>query len=566
MTQQPTNIQVKDIDHLGIVAGIIDQMSWVDEINQLVGTHSLEQVSTGQLLKAMILNGLGFVAAPLYLLAQFFEGKATEHLIGEGVKPEHLSDDRLGRALDKFYQVGATQVFTTLAMKAVEQFGVSVTSIHLDSSSFHVDGEYVSECSENSSSQESAATSNSATSSESASPQEPEGDEPKPIAITHGYSRDHRPDLKQFIIDTVCTADGDVPLFLRVADGNEDDKTSFTKLFEKFREQWTFEGLCVADSALYTADNLIAMKQLKWLTRVPLTLAQAKVVLLEIQANEWQTSRLKGYRLAERQSCYGGVQQRWFIVESEQRKQADIQQLHKRIDKEYKQQSVKLRQLSTQEFACEPDARAAAVKFEQLLKYHRLEDLKFIPQAYYDKAGRPRQDEAPSRITYSVQATVVPNPEVIEVEMLRAGRFILATNVLDAIELSPDQALSEYKDQQSNERGFRFLKDPLFFTSSIFVKSPRRVEALAMVMGLCLLVYALAQRQLRQALEQTDEAINNQAGKLTQRPSLRWVFLSFQAVHLLIVDDLKQITNLTPERRKILRFLGTDASRYYQLC
>jgi transposase len=547
MTQQPTDIQVKDIDHLGIVAGIIDQMGWVDEINELVGTHSLEQVSTGQVLKAMILNGLGFVAAPLYLFAQFFEGKATEHLIGEGVKPEHLNDDRLGRALDKFYKVGATQLFTTLAMKAVEQFGVSVTSIHLDSSSFHVDGEYLSEFS-------------------SASPQEPEGNEPKPITITHGYSRDHRPDLKQFIIDTVCTADGDVPLFLRVADGNEDDKTSFAKLFEKFREQWTFEGLCVADSALYTADNLIAMKQLKWLTRVPLTLAQAKAVLLEIQANEWQTSVLKGYRLAERRSRYGGVQQRWFIVESEQRKQADIQQLHKRIDKEYKQQSVKLRQLSTQEFACEPDARAAAVKFEQLLKYHRLENLKFIPQAYYDKAGRPRQDEAPSRITYSVQATVVPNPEVIEVEMIRAGRFILATNVLDAIELSPDRALSEYKDQQSNERGFRFLKDPLFFTSSVFVKSPKPVEALAMVMGLCLLVYALAQRQLRQALQQTDEAINNQVGKLTQRPSLRWVFLSFQAVHLLIVDGVKQITNLTPERRKILRFLGTEASRYYQLC
>ena len=54
-------------------------MGWVDEINDLVGTHSLEQVSTGQVLKAMILNGLGFVAAPLYLFGQFFEGKATEH-------------------------------------------------------------------------------------------------------------------------------------------------------------------------------------------------------------------------------------------------------------------------------------------------------------------------------------------------------------------------------------------------------------------------------------------------------------------------------------------------------
>lgn len=159
MTQQPAEIQVKDIDHLGIVAGIIDQMGWVDAVNELVGVHSLEQVSTGQVLKAMILNGLGFVAAPLYLFSEFFEGKATEHLIGEGIKPEHLNDDRLGRALDKIYALGVTQVFTKLALKGVEQFGVLIESIHLDSSSFHVDGEYRVE------SPEDAAKSDSETSS-----------------------------------------------------------------------------------------------------------------------------------------------------------------------------------------------------------------------------------------------------------------------------------------------------------------------------------------------------------------------------------------------------------------
>jgi transposase len=487
MTQQPAEIQVKDINHLGIVAGIIDQMGWVEAV------------------------------------------------------------------------VGVTQAFTTLAMKAVEQFGVSMRSIHLDSSSFHVDGEYLS----SSNSDSTTATSELEASGDSTSSQERCDEQPKAITITHGYSRDHRPDLKQFIIDTICTADGDVPLFLRVADGKEDDKTAFAKLFEKFREQWTFEGLCVADSALYTADNLIAMKQLKWLTRVPLTLAQAKQVLWEIQANEWRTSSHKGYRIAERRSHYGGVEQRWLIVESEQRKQADMQQLHKRIDKEHSSKSVKLRQLSAQVFACEPDAHWAAIKFEQSLKYHRLAELKFIAQPHYDKAGRPRQDEQPTRITYCVQATLVPNPEVIEVEMTRVGRFILATNVLDATELSTDDALREYKDQQSNERGFRFLKDPLFFTSSVFVKSPKRVEALAMVMGLCLLVYSLAQRQLRQSLQQAGEGIKNQVGKLTSRPTLRWVFQSFQSVHLLIVDGVEHITNLTPERQKILRFLGTEARRYY---
>jgi len=75
--------------------------------------------------------------------------------------------------------------------------------------------------------------------------------------------------------------------------------------------------------------------------------------------------------------------------------------------------------------------------------------------------------------------------------------------------LSQGEILSEYKAQQSNERGFRFLKDPLFFTSNVFVKNPERVEAIAMIMGVCLLVYNLAQRKLRQELESANESIRN---------------------------------------------------------
>lgn len=98
MTQLQPDIQVKDIDHLGIIADMIDEMGLVDAVNELVGTHTQEQVSTGHALKAMILNGIGFVSAPLYLFEQFFSGKATEHLMGSGVLPEHRNDNRLGRA------------------------------------------------------------------------------------------------------------------------------------------------------------------------------------------------------------------------------------------------------------------------------------------------------------------------------------------------------------------------------------------------------------------------------------------------------------------------------------
>ncbi len=94
-------VDVKDIDHLGIIAGIIDEIGIVKIIDQEIGTHTQEKVSAGLVVKAMIINCMGFITAPLYLFSQFFAGKATEHLIGVGVEAEHLNDSRLGRVLDQ---------------------------------------------------------------------------------------------------------------------------------------------------------------------------------------------------------------------------------------------------------------------------------------------------------------------------------------------------------------------------------------------------------------------------------------------------------------------------------
>jgi transposase len=74
--------------------------------------------------------------------------------------------------------------------------------------------------------------------------------------------------------------------------------------------------------------------------------------------------------------------------------------------------------------------------------------------------------------------------------------FVLGTNIA-ASELSDVEVIAAYKGQAQVEGGFRFLKDPLFFVSSLFVKKPNRIEGLLMVMTLALLVYSVAQRRLR---------------------------------------------------------------------
>ena len=126
--------------------------------------------------------------------------------------------------------------------------------------------------------------------------------------------------------------------------------------------------------------------------------------------------------------------------------------------------------------------------------------------------------------------------------------------------------LQEYKNQHSCERGFRFLKNPLFCASRLFVKLPQRVAALAMIMGLCLLVYSIGQRQLRSSLAEANETIPNQRAQPTERPTLRWVLQYFQSVHLVGVDGRKWSIKLNDSQKHILRFFGSACQKYYFLC
>ena len=132
-------------------------------------------------------------------------------------------------------------------------------------------------------------------------------------------------------------------------------------------------------------------------------------------------------------------------------------------------------------------------------------------------------------------------------------------------ELKPDEMIVKYKEQPSAERGFGFLKDPLFFTESVFLKSPERIEALALVMGLCLLVYTLGQRLLRHNLQLTNSTVKNQLGKATNRPTLRWIFQSFQSVHIVGIQGVQQVSNLTAERLAILNLFPVTCRSYYLL-
>ena len=528
-----------DIDHLGIVAGIIDEIGIVEEIDALLGNHKQEVLSSGLSVKAMILNGLGFVSAPLYLFQEFFVGKASELLLGEGIQPEHLNDDKLGKVLDKLYAADLSQVFVRIALKAAQRFGVDRRVVHLDATSFHVHGQYLA-------------------------PAAAEVEGMPSITISHGYSREKRPDLKQFMVDMISSSDADVPLYFRAADGNEADRAVFAKLIKEYQQQLDVDALFVADSALYSAENLQSLTGLSWLSRVPQTLSEAKQLLQTLDEDAFVASSLAGYKIAERHVSYGGVPQRWLIVASDPAQTRADKQQHKRLARQQREQGKVLRALMRRHFHCRRDAEHALEDFQKTLSVHQLANVAIVEKKQYSRRGRPTAD-TPYSLRYNIRAELVVNQAAVASQRQRSSRFILASNVLDTSRYSNDDLLSEYKAQQSVERGFRFLRDPLFFTSSVFLKTPARVAALALIMALSLLVYTLGQRCLRHSLASQQATIRHQTGKPTSKPTLRWVFQMFQAVHLILLADQQHISNLTMERQHILGFLCPACRKYYLL-
>ena len=125
--------------------------------------------------------------------------------------------------------------------------------------------------------------------------------------------------------------------------------------------------------------------------------------------------------------------------------------------------------------------------------------------------------------------------------------------------------LEGYKGQQHAERGFRFLKDPRFLASSLYLKKPERIMALLMVMTVCLLVYAALEYRIRQALQGHDATFPNQKGQPIQHPTARWVFQYFVGIHLLLSPGQWPIVlNLTEEHQHLLQLLGDRYARFYR--
>ena len=557
-------------------------VEWLDE--QAGERRNL--VSIGTATMAMVLNGLGFSNRQLYLVPQFFANKPVEHLLGKGISADMLNDDCLGRTLDWIAEHDPTMLFAGIAQQARERFEISTKRIHVDTTSFSVSGDY-----------------------------EPDKDATDPvcIAITHGYSRDHREDLKQWMLGLVATHDGDVPLFMRPLDGNSSDKVSISALVaeviaqlrgenpqpvqaepsqekpsqEKASQDELSQGessqgessqgesspeepLVVFDSGGYSEANMKAYNEAKirWCSRVPETSTEAKAALLKVPEKWQELSDKSGYYFSIQQTLPQG-KERWVVIKTNKNVEAAQKTLQKKAEKDQESWEKRLRRLGNQSFGCEQDAETAWEKEIKKVPVWLQVEMKLLSEPHYGKAGRPGPNAEIVRTDWKIAASCQIDQQALKQEIDRKARFILATNELSPKALSDEGCLSVYKGQGSAERGFRFLKDPLFLASSVFVKKPERLIALSFIMVLCLLVYRLAERHLRQSLQQNQETVPNQINKPTDRPTMRWIFQCFEGIELLHIRTRSafqiRVLGLQTLHRKILRLLGPPYLQFYLL-
>jgi len=538
-----SNYISKNLDHLGLVSGMIDELNLVSLLNGYLNTDGIKRdVSLGLMIKALVLNGLGFSQRTLYMVSHFFSDKPVEHLLGSGVSSSQLNDTSLGRCLDAIYDYGCTELYSNLSVSICKTLGLSPKVVHMDSTDFHLEGVYNSL-------------------SEDVSEKE--------IHLCRGYSRDHRPDCNQVVLNLIVENQAGIVLHMEGLDGNKSDKTTFKETIKNYignlQSVHDIEYV-VMDSAGYTEETLKHCGDtVKWISRVPETLKESKAVVnAQYAATEWQTLS-EGYEYIALESSYGEIDQRWLLVFSKEAYQREILTLTKNYAKNSQEELQQFLKLCRQAFDCQNDAQKAFDLFQKKCKYLHFQNISLKQVACFAKKGKPKKGQNPDKYLFYIQATPYSKIADFQQKAQTKGRFIIASNEQNKLKLTDKQLFINYKGQAKVERGFRFLKDPQFMASSFFVKKPKRVEALLFIMTLCLTVYAAIEFRIRQQLAKQNCYVLNQIGKNIQKPTARWIFATFSGIHLLTINGANSVLNLSQQNRTILYLMGKEYGKYYLL-
>ncbi len=371
------------------------------------------RVSPGKILIALVMNVLSG-RSPLYRVEEFFRTRDVALLLGSDMTVKMLNDDAIGRVLDRIYEYGTWKIFSEVCVQAFRAFSVDASVVHHDTTSVSVWGEYAP------------------------APHDP-------ICITNGFSKDKRPDLKQFML-SLLLVEGNLPCHGGILDGNASDKKTNGKILHELPRIMARHGkkefIYVADAALATKENLSLMGDtIRFITRLPANFGVCgRLIGKAVALSSWQevgplshrTVKGKevcaGYRLQDLRVDLYGRTYRAIVVHSDVHDKRRQKRIHKAVEKDAREVSTRVNALSRKEFFCLPDAKAAA----KALKAGDLNEVScsFESRPVYNR-GRPSKSgiRLVKDLRHRVVIEVRQNKEAIEKLQEEAGCFVLLANV-----------------------------------------------------------------------------------------------------------------------------------------
>jgi transposase len=556
--------QDKMLGSLPVIASFCRRLGIAEIIDEHAPIRELATVTAGQAAEAMICNRLTS-PAPLVHVQDWARTWAAEEVLGIG--PLALNDDKLGRTLDAIAP-HLEEITSAVAVRAITGFGIDITQLHWDMTSFSLHGAY------------------------------DDADEDYP-APRYGHPKDRRPDLLQIQAGIAAAGDGGIPVYHRAYHGGAAEVSQVTgamTALKKIAGPKTF--LLIGDSKLISYDNVAAIggRGCTFLAPASKTYVQAAELAACRLEEATEVAYVAGRDARKRPDQTG----RWYVLEDQEpfeirnprRKTAPPVRLRrifvhstaraqgaaasraKKLTRAQDDLNRLARGLGGRFY---PDEQKAAERLSQIAR-----DRKVGPYLRYTLGTAPAGDDttqstetaragegaAADRHRWHGSGSGGPgkptltwwfDQDAIDAEAATDGWYALLTN-LDA-SITAAGVLLRYKGQEAVERRYGNLKGPLA-VAPLFLKNNRRIAALITVISLALLVFCLIERQARRNLA-PETKVDGLYNRQPARPTGRLILTTLAGLRLIPATTAKpaQITRPTPVQARLLELLGVDPTR-----
>jgi transposase len=566
MSIDDLEIRSLPVGHLPVIRSCLDQLGVFGVLDGHLPRHPLAHASDAECLAVMVLNVLSGRVA-LWRMDQRFENIDLELLLGEGVRSEWFHDNRLGRALDHIDEVGTDTLLSEVVLRYLGQHDSEPFSVHLDQTTVSLFGAYDTD------------------------------QEPTPA---HGFSKDHRPDLKQLVFGMSLHGAVGIPLTMGLHSGNTSDHVANRDHLSRLANLLPSpdDVTIVADCKLVDGETLgrLTGSGFHFVSLVPKNFGVRQELVDKAWAeapdvSTWPVLATKpGPKKADSPRHYRGrsfsgaftlqlfahdddttavhsnEDLRCLVVHSDALAERFDKALDKKLEREAKALAKTHQRVLAKEFACEADAQAAMLPLLGRLRWHQASvevESKEIVETR-SRRGRPRNDDPPAavRTVWVPRVALQRDEAAIEAARKRASCFMLVTDWA-ADEWDDERVLAEYRHQALVEghTGFRWLKGPAAI-APVFLETPTRIRALGFVLMVALMVRNFIQFTLRAEMKKRGRGVRHPFRKkpddnLTTEMAMAW-FDGVVATSLRMpgADWKRRPPLLSEDARDILGLLG----------